>query len=118
MRISHGKVLPKIQADHNSLDRFDAIRLAREWVASLQMPANLSMQRTIEVCSPRYPIDDILSLVNPDIRKPFNMKEVVLRLVDDSRLAVFKELYGPSLMTAWAYIHGRSDNVKLSTESC
>ncbi|KAK0389170.1 hypothetical protein NLU13_2745 [Sarocladium strictum] len=93
-------------ADQMATDEFDAIRLAREWVASLQMPANLSMQRTIEVCSPRYPIDDILSLVNPDIRKPFNMKEVVLRLVDDSRLAVFKELYGPSLMTAWAYIHG------------
>lgn len=89
------------------MKRFDAIRLGREWVATLEVPANLSMQnRSIEVRSPRYAIDDILSLVSPDIRKPFNMKEVVLRLVDDSRLAMFKELYGPNLMTAWAYIHG------------
>lgn len=77
------------------------------------MPTNLSIQRSVNVRPPRYPIDDILSLVNPDIRKPLNMKEVVLRLVDDSRLAMFKELYGPSLMTAWAYIHGEISSAPL-----
>ncbi|KAH8173957.1 carboxyl transferase domain-containing protein [Sarocladium implicatum] len=93
-------------ADQLASDEFDAIRLAREWVASLQVPASLSSSKVGEVLPPRYPIDDILSLVNPDIRKPLNMKEVVLRLVDDSRLATFKEQYGTNLMTTWAYIHG------------
>jgi acetyl-CoA carboxylase carboxyltransferase component len=92
--------------DLGLIARFDAIRLAREWVASLQVPASLSSSKVGEVLPPRYPIDDILSLVNPDIRKPLNMKEVVLRLVDDSRLATFKEQYGTNLMTTWAYIHG------------
>ena len=88
--------------------RFDAIRLAREWVASLQTPVSLLADKAVEVLPPRYPMDDLLGLVNPDIRKPLNMKEVVLRLVDDSRLAVFKEQYGTNLMTTWAYIHGTS----------
>lgn len=55
---------------------------------------------------PRYPAEDLLSLVNPDIRKPFDMGEVVLRLVDDSRVAVFKPNYGKNLLTCSAEIHG------------
>jgi len=51
-------------------------------------------------------MDDLLSLVNPDIRKPFDMTEVVLRLVDDSRMALFKPAYGRNLLTTWAEIHG------------
>lgn len=60
----------------------------------------------IEPLAPRYPIEDLLSLVNPDIRKPFDMSEVLLRLVDDSRLSVFKPKYGPNMVTAWAHIMG------------
>lgn len=56
---------------------------------------------------PRYPIDDILSIVNPDIRKPFDMREVLLRIVDDSRLSEFKPKYGTNMLTAWAHILGR-----------
>lgn len=56
--------------------------------------------------SPRYPADDILSLVNPDIRKPFDMREVLLRVVDDSRLIFFKPEFGRNLITAYAKIMG------------
>ncbi|KAJ5892130.1 ClpP/crotonase [Penicillium subrubescens] len=92
-------------ADQIATDEFDAIRMAREWVASLQMrtPPRLDM---IEPIVPRYPIEDLLSLVNPDIRKPFDMNEVLLRIVDDSRLSVFKPKYGPNIVTAWAHIMG------------
>ncbi|OOQ91689.1 putative methylcrotonoyl-CoA carboxylase beta chain, mitochondrial [Penicillium brasilianum] len=92
-------------ADQIATDEFDAIQKAREWVASLQMraPARLEM---IEPAAPRYPIEDLLSLVNPDVRKPFDMNEVLLRLVDDSRLSVFKPKYGPNIITAWAHIMG------------
>lgn len=58
--------------------------------------------------APRYPIEDLLSLVNPDIRKSFDMREVLLRIVDDSRLAIFKPSYGPNMLTAWAQIFGMS----------
>jgi acetyl-CoA carboxylase carboxyltransferase component len=51
-------------------------------------------------------MEDILSIVDPDIRKPFNMKEVVLRLVDDSRLSDFKPNYGTNLLTCFSKIMG------------
>lgn len=55
---------------------------------------------------PRYAIEDILSIVDPDIRKPFDMREIILRLVDDSRLSEFKPSYGPNLLTCFANIMG------------
>jgi acetyl-CoA carboxylase carboxyltransferase component len=86
--------------------RFDAIQKAREWVASLQVrPTNLER---IDPPAPRYPVEDLLSLVNPDIRKPFDMSEVLLRIVDDSRLSVFKPKYGPNIITASARIMGKT----------
>lgn len=76
-------------------------------MASLE-PGPMSPLSNPEPLPPRYPIEDVFRLVNPDIRKAFDMKEVVLRLVDDSRLSIFKPKYGPNLMTAWAHIMGRS----------
>lgn len=64
----------------------------------------------IEPAAPRYPAEDLLSLVNPDIRKPFDMNEVLLRLVDDSRLSTFKPKYGPNIITAWAHIMGTQNS--------
>jgi acetyl-CoA carboxylase carboxyltransferase component len=96
-----------IEAD---MRRFDAIHKARDWVASLKIKQRF-LKTNGEISNPlppRYPIDDILSLVNPDIRKAFDMKEVVLRLVDDSRLAVFKPKYGVNILTTWAHIMGKS----------
>ncbi|KAK7419594.1 hypothetical protein QQX98_003185 [Neonectria punicea] len=93
-------------ADQLALDEFDAIHKARDWVASLKpRPSSLPL-KTVDALPPRYPIDDILHLVNPDIRKSFDMKEVVLRLVDDSRLSIFKPKYGTNILTAWSHIMG------------
>ncbi|KAF7548432.1 hypothetical protein G7Z17_g7057 [Cylindrodendrum hubeiense] len=68
--------------------------------------SRLSLPESTLPAPPRYPIEDLLSLVNPDIRKAFDMEEVVLRLVDDSRLSIFKPKYGPNMLTAWAHIMG------------
>ena len=94
-------------ADHIASDEFDAIRKARDWVAMLN-PRKSSFRTLRPPVAPRYPMEDLLSLVNPDIRKPFDMREVVLRLVDDSRLSIFKPKYGSNLLTAWASIMGMS----------
>ncbi|KAI1615965.1 propionyl-CoA carboxylase beta chain [Exophiala viscosa] len=92
-------------ADQMATDEFDAIRKAREWVATLNNPRQ-TIEQLWRTLPPRYPIDDIFALVNPDIRKPFDMREVVLRLVDDSRLSIFKPEYGRNLLTAWSKIMG------------
>lgn len=95
------------------MGRFDAIHKTRDWVASLKSRSHL-LADTPSALPPRYPIEDVLSLVNPDIRKAFDMKEVVLRLVDDSRLSIFKPKYGPNMLTAWAHIMGKQPITQLA----
>lgn len=90
-------------ADEIAVDEFDAIRKARDWVATLSQPKRLINVKK-PALSPRYAADDLLALVNPDIRKPFDMREVVIRVVDDSRMSEFKPQYGKNLLTAWASI--------------
>jgi acetyl-CoA carboxylase carboxyltransferase component len=91
--------------------RFDAIRKAREWVAVLPQKTSPSPVMVISPAPPRYSAEDLLYLVDPDIRKPFDMGEVVLRLVDDSRISSFKSSFGSNLMTAFAQIYGAIDHV-------
>ncbi|KAL2434140.1 putative biotin-dependent acyl-coenzyme A carboxylase beta2 subunit [Exophiala dermatitidis] len=93
-------------ADQIAMDEFDAVRKARDWVLTLD-DSTLPLPRQISPpLSPRYPAEEILSLVNPDIRKPFDMREVLLRIVDDSRLLFFKPEYGRNLLTAFTRIQG------------
>ena len=94
-------------ADQIAVDEFDAIRKVREWILSLSPPSSQASPSTPSHSPPppRYPSTDLLSLVDPDIRKPFPMSEVLLRLVDDSRLSPFKPTYGRNLITTFAHIH-------------
>lgn len=93
-------------ADQVAIDEFDAIRKARDWVAMLSPQKSWSRSLRPPL-APRYSMEDILGLVNPDIRRSFDMREVVLRLVDDSRMSEFKPRYGLNLLTAWTSIAGK-----------
>ncbi|KAL3444526.1 carboxyl transferase [Aspergillus insuetus] len=92
-------------ADQLATDEFDAILKAREWVASLDLRVS-PLHGRVQSAEPLYPAEDIFRLVNPDIRKPLDMTEVLLRLLDGSRLSVFKPKYGPNIITARAHILG------------
>ena len=88
--------------------RLDAIRQARQWVLTTSaVQHQASRQDTkIETLEPKYNIEDILGIVDPDIRLPLDMMEVLLRIVDDSRIMPFKPRFGKGMITAWANIHG------------
>ena len=95
-------------ADQMAEDEFDAIRKARVWVASLHLEAPEVISPVLAL-PPRYPAEDLLSFIDPDIRKALDMREVLIRIVDDSRFMGFKPEYGRNLITAWATIFGKSD---------
>jgi acetyl-CoA carboxylase carboxyltransferase component len=91
--------------DFFAVDERDALRLGRRVVARFSWckagPGPRSRPRP-----PRYPAEELLGVVSADYRVPFDPREVLARLVDDSDIDEFKELYGTSLVTAWATLHG------------
>jgi acetyl-CoA carboxylase carboxyltransferase component len=86
-------------------DERDAIRLGREIVAHLNWKKGAHpAPRVVE--EPRYSAEDLLGIVSPDVKVPFDQREVIARIVDGSRFSEFKPLYGSTLICGWAHIHG------------
>jgi len=55
----------------------------------------------------KYDMEDIFGLVDPDIRQVLDITEVILRIVDGSRISQFKPQFGKGMLTLWARIHGQ-----------
>lgn len=92
-------------ADHYARDEQDAIRIGRRIVARLGY-RKAGGPTTTAPLPPRYPAEELLAIVPPDLRSPFDPREVIARIVDDSDFDEFKPLYGSSLVTGWAQLHG------------
>ena len=91
--------------DHYALNDRHALELARRSVAHF----NLRKHKGIEVRDteePAYAIDEIDGIIPPDTRKPFDVREVIARIVDGSEFAEFKSLYGTTLVCGFAHIYG------------
>jgi 3-methylcrotonyl-CoA carboxylase beta subunit len=55
---------------------------------------------------PRYDVDSVYGVIPSDTRKPYDVREVIARVVDGSALDEFKQRYGATLVTGFAHIHG------------
>lgn len=91
-------------SDYLAQDELDGIRLAREIMETVDSSNGTLPQR--EVKEPIYDPDEILGIVNPDTKIPYDIREVIARIVDGSEFTEFKAEYGSTLVTGWAYIHG------------
>ncbi len=83
----------------------DAIRIAREVVANLGWPAN-NMQNACEPRPPRYDPDELCGVVPVDYRKPYDCREIIARIVDDSDFLEFKPDYDAQTLCGRARIGG------------
>ncbi|WP_406675456.1 carboxyl transferase domain-containing protein [Nonomuraea sp. N2-4H] len=92
-------------ADHLAQDEYDALRIGRRIIASLGW-RKLGREPDPGVREPAYPADELLGIVPEDLKVPFDPREVIARVVDGSEFDEFKPLYGASLVTGWASIHG------------
>ena len=81
-----------------------ALEICREIVSNLNIAK--SSEDISHVKEPLYPPSEIGGIVGSNLRKPFDMKQVIARIVDGSEFTEFKELYGPQLVTGFAKIHG------------
>jgi len=92
-------------ADYFAQDDADALRLCRTIVSTLHTAKRLPADMTA-VEEPKYDPTDIYGIVNADIRKPYDVREIIARLVDGSRFDEFKARYGETLVTGFARLHG------------
>jgi len=91
--------------DYLAEDEVDAARMCREVIGHLNW-RKLGPGPTLPADPPVHDPEQLLGLVGEDLRQPFDMREVIARIVDGSRFEEFKPLYGPTLLTGWASVHG------------
>jgi len=93
-------------ADYLAVDEYDAIRIGRRVVARLNWRKQGPAPITARPEAPVYDEEELLGIVPPDLRIPFDPREVIARVTDGSDFDEFKPAYGTSLVTGWAGIHG------------
>ena len=92
-------------ADHLAEDDTHALSLVRRIVANLNRPKRIDLELA-EARDPLYAAEELYGVVNADIRKPYDVREVIARIVDGSEFDEFKARYGETLVTGFARIHG------------
>jgi len=92
-------------ADYYAEDDAHALHLARTIVSTLhevkRLPGDITPPE-----DPAYDPAELYGIVGTDLRKAYDVREVIARLVDGSRFDEFKERYGPTLVTGFARLHG------------
>jgi 3-methylcrotonyl-CoA carboxylase beta subunit len=92
-------------ADHLAENDAHALQIARDVLAHLNRKKTLPLA-VQPAREPLYPAEELYGIVPKDTRKPFDIREVIARLVDGSEFQEFKARYGKTLVTGFAHIHG------------
>jgi len=101
-----GEVHAKISGvvDHLAENDGHALGIARRIIAGLPAETPAAAQPAFE--APRYPAEELYGIVSADSRKPFDVREIIARIVDGSELDEWKARFGTTLVTGFARIHG------------
>ncbi|XP_063460277.1 methylcrotonoyl-CoA carboxylase beta chain, mitochondrial isoform X4 [Pan paniscus] len=92
-------------SDHCALDDHHALHLTRKVVRNLNYQKKLDV--TIEPSEePLFPADELYGIVGANLKRSFDVREVIARIVDGSRFTEFKAFYGDTLVTGFARIFG------------
>lgn len=92
-------------ADHFAEDDRHALQIARNLVGNLNRSKRLPVA-VREAREPAYPAEQLYGIVPKDTRRPFDIREVIARIVDGSEFDEFKARYGKTLVTGFARVHG------------
>ncbi len=92
-------------ADHLAQSDAHALAIARRIVASLNWQKEGRLDR-VDAKPPRYAAEELYGVIPADSKKPFDVREIIARLTDDSCFDEFKENYGTTLVTGFARLNG------------
>ncbi|HUL19536.1 MAG TPA: carboxyl transferase domain-containing protein [Steroidobacteraceae bacterium] len=90
--------------DHYAQNDTHALAIARAIVARLRAPRATAPPRA--PLAPRHDPEELYGVLPVSLRKPYDVREVIARLVDDSQLDEFKQLYGTTLVCGFAHLGG------------
>ncbi|EWY39699.1 methylcrotonoyl-CoA carboxylase [Skermanella stibiiresistens SB22] len=91
--------------DHYALNDAHALSIARRIVGNLNRPKIPQVELRVPV-EPLYAAEEMYGIIPSDTRKPFDVREVIARVVDGSAFDEFKQLYGTTLVCGFAHIFG------------
>ena len=91
--------------DHLADNDEHALTIVRDIVSTLAPPPDAGLN-TREPRPPKYDADELYGIVPSDVRAPYDVHEVIARIVDGSEFHEFKALYGPTLVCGFAHIWG------------
>ena len=92
-------------SDFLAEDELDALRMCRNVVAHL----NIYKKSSFSISAfkgPKYDPNDLLGLFSEDLKSPVDIREVIMRVVDESRFEEFKPLYGSTMVCGWSNVFG------------
>ncbi|MGB0133210.1 carboxyl transferase domain-containing protein [Dokdonella sp.] len=92
-------------ADHFAENDTHALNIARELIGNLNRKKQLPLA-VVEPREPAYPAEEIYGIVPRETRIPFDIRELIARIVDGSEFSEFKARYAKTLVTGFAHIHG------------
>src|SRR5262249_45682586 len=92
-------------ADHYAPHRPPAASPGRPVVPTMQTDT-IGRGRRDARADPLHPADELYGVIPADVRKPYDVRELIARVVDGSELDEFKQNYGTTLVTGFAHVHG------------
>ena len=92
-------------SDYLAEDEYDGIRLAREIMEIIPAPTPFLVPED-PIKPPLFSSEEILSVVPANVKTPFDVRELIMRITDGSEFSEFKPEYGNTMITGWAKIHG------------
>ncbi|ALN99191.1 methylcrotonoyl-CoA carboxylase [Leptospira interrogans] len=93
--------------DHYAEDDSHALEITRNIVSTFHHAGNVTQRGSINWEEPLYPAEEIYGIIQKDIRKSYDVREIIARIVDGSRFQEFKKYYGTTLVTGFAKIYGK-----------
>lgn len=91
-------------SDYLAEDEFEAIAKLRDVVRSLAMPRTMTPPQAVQ--QPKFAIEELSGVVPADRRTPYDVREIIARIADDSAFVEFKPEWGATLVCGTAWIHG------------
>lgn len=92
-------------ADHYAENEIQALNMARESIKNTNR-RKLTQLKMATPKPPLYPVEELNGIIPDDPRRPYDVREIIARIVDGSELQEFKALYGKTLVCGWAHIEG------------